>query len=572
MSPALRPAASPIVRLFILSCSCLVACQACNMLVEDRLEEGPAVHCQERNLRLSRELDPGGCVTVIGERFTARLLEHAPETTAVVSFSLAHAPQDPLRVIELAVTDGDEVAFAIPGLPVPAGSRLRVQIQGRHVLNAFSGHFEVVLEHHLATIDTAGLVTLRFVGASEGAAPRTFGRIATGLTDGPDLELAFSPDGRQLVAGAPALSDRGLPLHAVGPAARRLAVLDAFGRSVLGHLEDTGGIDSVGFLPAWDDAPARLVWSRRDAQTGRFRLVAGELEENGLGPVVAIEGLPDFVLPPRVVHAPGALVMLPRDHLASWLAGEPAPGGAALRVISPALDLGELGCADLLGEADPEAVPVDLVLAEPAGLGRVALASCASGLPPAAGGTFTITARWILWEETGPRPVEEWAAFSLETRRPPLGWSLPGAPGPQGPALLHTAPGVSVTDRGPILWDADAGAAIEAGTEALRGHPVRALLIDADRLLLWVPPAWRSTPAMPGDDLLLVGRRDGGTWSFRSHARDLQFALGWSGDLLILANTEQMIQSTLDDFTAGLPGALFAPSACVFAVLNPSHR
>ncbi len=571
MPPAPSPATSSFIRLSILLGSCLL-CYACTALVEDRLEDGPAVHCAERNLRLSRELDPGDCVTVIGERLTARLLEHTPETVAVVSFSLAETPQEPLRVQEHPVTAGAEVSFAIPELPVPAGSRLRVQIQGRHVLHAFSGHFEVILEHHLATIDADGLVTLRFVGAAHGAVPRTFGRIPTGLTDGPDLELVFSPDGRHLVAGAPALSERGRPLHATGPVARRLAVLDAFGRSVLARFEDTGGIDSVGFLPAGAAAPARLVWSRRDAQTGRFRMVAGELKEDGLGPAVAVTGLPEFVLPPRLVHTADTLAVLPRDHLASWLAGEPAPVGPELQILSSALALTGLGCADLLGAADPEAVPVDLVLAEPPGLGRIALASCATGLPSAAGGTFTVTARWLRWEETGPRLLEDWTPFAMETSRPPLGWVLPGAPNPHGPALLHTAPSDTPEYQGPILWDADAGAAVPCGTDALGGFPVRALLADADSLLLFVPPAWRPTPALPGEHLLLEGHRDGGRWSFQAHARDLQYALAWSEDLLLLANTEQMIQSTLDDFTAGLPGALFAPSACVFAVLKPSHR
>jgi hypothetical protein len=571
MSPAKRPALFQIHRIapWLLS---LAAC-ACTVLVEGRLEDGPLVHCDEHNVRLSRELDTGACQTVPGERFTVRLDDYSPQNRAVVQFSPADTPHRILAELELAVEPGGRISFAMPDLPVPAGSRIRVQIQGRYAPAAFSGHFEVGWMSLLAALDEEGLVSLWLAEATPGTAPRLFGRIPSGGSDGPDGELVFSPAGRHLVAGVPAHPGRGLPPQEAQTGGRNLRLLSVFGRRILATLEDTGGIDAVAFQEAASGSPPRLVWVRRDPQTGRLRLVAGELEEDGLGPVVTVREAPDFLLPPRLVSAFGDVYVFPRDHLVDWQLAQSATPGEGIRLITRGLTATALSCETALGQSGAERQPLDLIPVDHPELGRIVLVSCVSAeFPVGAPATYAVLARWVRWESSLPRLLDEWVPFTVTTPRLPAGWSLPPRPGPVSLALLGTFPSADSAARGPIVVDPATEDAVEVDVSALGTTGLRALLSDGETLLVYAPETWRADPPAPSDPTLLVGKRFAPGWSFGRHARDLRHALPWSEDLLVLANPHNMIQSTLDDFTAGLPGALFTPSACVHAVLKPSYR
>lgn len=572
MSPAQRPASSPNPEIAFMLLA-LTAC-ACTVLVEGRLEDGPAVHCDEHNVHLSRELDTGTCHTVPGERFTVHLDDYSPQDRAVVQFSPAPTPHRILAELELAVEPGGRISFAMPDLPVPTGSRIRVQIQGRYAPAAFSGHFEVGWMSLLAALDGEGLVSLWLAGVTPGDTPRLFGRIPSGVPDGPDDELVFSPAGRHLVAGAPAHPGRGLPPAETQAVGRTLRLLSVFGRRRLAILEDTGGIDAVAFQEATSAAPARLVWARRDPQTGRWRLVAGELEEEGLGPVVTIGEAPDFLLPPRLVSAFGDVFVVPRDHLADWQRPQPAAAEGTFWLVTPGLTASALSCEAALGLGGDDRQPLDLIPVDHPEQGRIAVVSCVSAaFPPAPSpASHEVVARWVRWESSRPRVREEWAPFGVITPRIPVGWSLPPRPGPGVFSLLGTVPAPGADAPGPILVAPAPEGSVEVDASALGNTGLRALLVAPETLLVYAPETWRADPQAPPGPTLLVGRRGVSGWSFGLHSRELRHAIPWSEPVLLLANPHNMIQSTLDDFTAGLPGALFTPSACVHAVLKPSYR
>ncbi len=546
----------------------LLSAAGCTWIVDERLDEVPGVHCDEHNLRLERELALESCATVVGERFTVHLKQWSPETLAVVSFAPADAPQEVLESLEVGVLVPGMVSFTIPDLPAAPGTRLRVQIQGSNVLNAFSGHFEIELDSSLAGIGEDGLVSFWFAGDTPEA--MLYGRIPTDLGDASEAELIQCPCGRHLAAGARAVSDGPVQRFSSGAVPRDLVLLEPFERAVTGRLEGTGGIDSVGFLPPAGAENVRAVWSRHDAQTGRWRLVACELGPDGPGPTVLIGGVPDFSTPPRLESGFGAVLVLPRDHIPAWLGSQPEPEVGDFFQITPELVARRFSCAELFGPGLDAAFPVEGALVKDPRRGRMGLFSCAVAGAQGPLSPFTVNTRWIPWGPDGPRVEAAEEVFSVSSCGLPLGWNLPARPDSGSPLLLETLPdddGVC----GPLLVEPPGADPVEVDVSGLAGTGVRTLLIDARTALLYVPGRWKTSGDQGLPDHLVGIRMDDG-WHFEPGRRDLEHALVWSGDLLLLANTTQMIQSTMGNFTAGLPGALIAPTACGFAVLKPSYR
>jgi len=541
----------------------------CTVLVEDRLEEAAIAPCAEHNLRLERELDLPACRTVVGERFLVHLKDFTPDTAAVVSFAPADAPQEVLATVEAGVGHSGTVSFQVPDLRAATGARIRVQIQGKNVLNAFSGHLEIRLMSTLAGIDLDGLVSLWFIG--EDLKPLLQGRIPSLPGAAQNAELVLSPGGRTLAAGASAVADGPTPRYESGAVPRDLELLSTFARTVIGTLTGTGGIDSLAFLPDTSEGATRVVWSRRDAQTGRWKLVVGEFGEAAPGPAILVEDLPDFDLPPRLVQAFDGILVIPRDHVPAWLRDESGPMSPVFSLISPALTVSTVSCGDLFPGLDGSAVPLDARPLDHPQYGPIGLISCAARVLTADEPDFPVTARWVRWTPEGPERVDTWEVFAVNSPQIPLFWVLPPRPNLDSPALLVSLPSTDPERSSLLRWDPRAAAAVALDTSALAGGGLRALLLDDDTLLAYVPQTWRTTldEDAPG---LLTGTRAATSWELQTRNRDLQYALAWSEDLLILANTTQLIQSTLSDFTTGFPGTLIAATACGFAVLKPSHR
>ncbi len=547
----------------------LLLLTGCTPIIEDRIEDGPAVHCDEHNLRLSRELDLPDCTTVVGERFLAQLEEFIPDTTAVVSFAPVDAPQAVLEAMEVEVTTPGRVTFTIPDLPVPTGTRLRIQIQGKNVLNAFSGHFEVGLQSTLAALSPGGDVNLWFWNGPT-TSPHWHGKIpSTRAASGLD-ELVFSPCGRFLVAGKRTVTDASPTRWAGQIEPVELDVISGLERRPLQRIESSGGVDSLGFLPSSELASAHVVWSRHDLQTGLWRVVTAVFSKPAPSPTVTVGELPVTAVPPRMVSGFESVIVIPRDHIPAWLSGDDTTPPGAFHLISGDLEVRPLTCAEVFGQDAASAHPVEARFMNHPGQGKFILISCAladfSGPSP----VFRVSSRPVPWADGGPRlePVDR--VSTVATARLPLGWVLPPRADTQSMRLLE---GLSLPDapEGPLLVDPVGGTGVELEVPALASPVYRSLMVDPDTLLLYVPSGWGEDDSMMPPGQFLITRSATG-WQVEQLARDLEHALVWSGDLLVLANTTQMIQSTLSDFAAGMPGALVVSSSCGFLALKPSYR
>ncbi|PKN19567.1 MAG: hypothetical protein CVU65_17895 [Deltaproteobacteria bacterium HGW-Deltaproteobacteria-22] len=546
----------------------LFVAAGCTKIVEDRLEDGPAVHCSEHNLRLTRELDLPVCATLVGERFSVQLEEFVPETTAVVSFAPADAPAAILRVLEVAVGAPGMVTFDFPDLPAATGSRIRIQIQGKNTLNAFSGYFEVDLLSTMAGLAPNGDVDVWFWNGTE--RPLWHGRITPRRTQSSRNELRFSPCGRFLAAGTRAVTDGAQDRYVNGIEPVDLDLISGFERRIVAHLEATGGIDSIGFLPSTDVASVHPVWTRHEPQTGLWRLVASAFDGLSPGPTVFVGEIPGMAVPPRIMSGFETVIVISRDHIPSWLGGDAGPPPGAFLQISPDLTVRSFSCADLFGPADAAASPVEAILVDHPERGRIGLFSCAeadfSGLAPA----FRVSSRWLPWDDDGPRFEAAAGVSTVMSGRLPLGWNLPPRPDYNSPMLLE---GLAVTeaDAGPVLLDPGEGESFELELPTLYSSAFRALMVNSDTLLIYVPTGWSGdNPALQA--IQLTGTRTASGWNIATLSRDLEHALVASGELLLLANTTQMVQSTLSDFSAGMPGALIVSSSCGFLALKPSYR
>jgi len=540
----------------------------CTRIVEDRLEDGPAVHCSEHNLRLARELDLPVCATLVGERFSVQLEEFVPETTAVVSFAPADSPQTILRVMEIGVGTPGMVTFGFPDLPAATGSRIRIQIQGKHTLNAFSGYFEVDLMSTMAGLAANGDVNVWFWDGTE--SPLWHGRIAATRAQPGQNELRFSPCGRFLAAGKRTVANGAQDLYSNGTEPVDLDLISGFERRIVARLESTGGIDSIGFLPSTDVTSVHPVWARHDPQTDLWRLVAGAFDGLSPGPTVFVGELPGMVAPPRIMSGFDTVIVISRDHIPSWLGGDASQPPGAFLLISQDLTVRSFSCADLFGPADASASPVEAILVDHPERGRIGLLSCAeadfTGLAPA----FRVSSRWLPWDDDGPRIDAAAGVSTVMSGRLPLGWNLPPRPDYNSPMLLE---GLAITDEnaGPVLLDPLEGVSVELELPTMASPSFRALMVNADALLLYVPTGWSGDDPAP-QAIQLTGTRTSSGWNIATLSRDLEHALVASGELLLLANTTQMVQSTLSDFSAGMPGALIVSSSIGFLALKPSYR
>lgn len=495
--------------------------------------------CEEQNVRIEREQTFTPCVFPPGERITVHLEHGTTEKQAVVYFLSDDNPEQIVFRLETTV-DNNSIAFTVPHLSVVPGTWVRVHIQGKHTSESISGSFRIQTTALWAAVTIDG----KFLG---------------GITH----ETLFSP------VITYELPDEALPAHMVSsPDGRMWAIGQKSAEKVDGNLattdiplilvsaiqpwnmwvvSNTGGLDSFGFLLSANSEPI-VVWSLHDQ--GQWRLVHAKVSISGstLFPI-PIANMAPMDRPHRIRTSPSGIFIVPRSHLTNT-------ENIQFLSLSPEMETSSFSCTQAFGEEIP-LVPFDAVPGKVVENGLALFLSCISPVPE--NNTYRVFTRWIVWNgqfQEALSPPHELIVESF-----PGKWHLPVLdPEIQGPALLEPV----VSDGIWTLFDRSQTNPI-LSLSVTQSQSWNALFLDTHTLLLYTP-----VHNTTSNGSLLVFQATHG-WQSQLYFRNLRYMVPFVARQLLLANLDQLIQITLDELLAGMPGFPVFGSACNVVDAQPQY-
>lgn len=511
---------------------------ACSAWVDRELSS--RMNCGEKHVRIGREQSFTPCLFTPGERITVHLQNPARDDWAVVRFLSETDPENILASLETPVKN-DGIEFALPEVPAPPGTFLQVQIQGKHVPEGVTGTFRIQMAAVWAAVVPGG--HLRGGITDGGAFQRFFQRELP--PDALSARILAAPGGRLWAAGRIAPD----PSDGAGISLMLISSIDPWPAIVL---PGTGGLDAAGFLPP--PAPGAdpiVVWTRQD-ENG-WQVVYSQPEWGDAAVTESpINGLNLLTRPPRIRSSSRALLIT--------LPPEDAPHGSpCFFAVSPERALSSISCADVFG-TDIPMVPLDAVPGTASAQSLPVFLSCRSLTPEPEGTRIRI--RQVFWDgsfhtDDALQP-REFFSDALPGR-----WHLPVfEPDPQGPALLEPADPQGIW----TLWDPEQNPT-DLPLADTGGQTWEALFVDAQTLLMYMP-VWDADA--PAGSLQI--RKPAHGWIPQHYPCRLRHVTPFSPRQLLLANPDQLIQSTLDDFLSGMPGTPVLNMTCDFVAIRPLYR
>ncbi len=531
---------------------------SCSLYVDGQLEKFPDSHCREMNVRIEKELATDTCMIVPGEVLTVRMKHFQPETDARISFSPADSVSSILLVMDVPVTPEGSFPIQMPELSVPVGTRVRVQIQGVHAGNAFSGSLEVIVAGLAAALKESGHLDL-FLAGEEG-----FRRAAS--LDAPVAHrMVFSPCGRFLATGSCHIQDEK---DGVLPDGGKLTILSPFRRWPILEEDATGGISSMVFLPMNQPDRVQLLSSLQDFPDGLWRVVAKNVTSLEAQNHETVQDLPKTTFPPRMVYAGQGAVWMSTDPLGAWHNNTPAPPPEAFAWIDVDKSVRLFPCETLFNGGETWH-PFSVVAGDPQTNDETrSWWSCARKLPENPP-RYEIRGAWFLTSPTGPQPESIQQETTIVSANIPHEWHFSHPVGTKSTGLLNSR--CTVPDCHVHVLPADQPA-FSLSVGLLEPQiTVPEVLLQKDLLIVYVPVALSGSPLIVPPNTLF-GERIDGEWIFSAFGRDVRHAVFATEELLLLAKSTQLVQSTIPDFRTGYQGDLISPQVYKRISLSTGYR
>lgn len=493
--------------------------------------------CEEQNVRIEREQTFTPCVFPPGERITVHLEHSTTDKQAVVYFLSDDTFGQIVFWLETTV-DNNSIAFTVPHLNVVPGTWVRVHIQGKHTPESISGSFRIQTTALWAAVTIDG----KFLG---GITHETlFSPIITHEIPAEALpaHIVSSPDGRMWAIGQK--NAENVDANSTGIPLILVSTIQPWNMWVLSN---TGGLDSLGFLLPADSEPM-VVWSQHNQ--GQWRLVHAKVSMSGstLFPM-PVANMAPMDRPHRIRTSLSGIFIVQRSHLTST-------ENSQFLSLSPEMETSTFSCTQAFGEEIP-LTPFDVVPGKVIENGLALFLSCISPVPE--NNQYRVRTQWIVWNgqfQEALSPSQELLVGSF-----PGKWHLPVLdPEIQGPALLEPAVSHGIW----TLFDLSQTNPI-IPLSVTESQTWNALFLDTQTLLLYTP--FQNTTS---NGSLLVFRATH-EWQSQIYFRNVRYMVPFVARQLLLANPDQLIQSTLDEFLAGMPGFPVFGAACNVVNVQPQY-
>ncbi len=519
---------------------------ACSWRIDAMLSD--RADCGENDVRIHREQDFSPCAFTVGERVTVFFKNTPKDDIAILHFLAASDPGRVLATREAPLENGASITLAIPEMAVPPVTDVQVLIQGKHDPGGLTGSFRFRLAARWTAATADGCFLL---GIAQGRGFQEVLSQSLPAASGGHGILA-SRDGRALAAGEVLEPDGSLD---------SVPLLLFDGASPWAHLvlPHTGGTDAAGFLPAagGNDA-SRLLAVQRESGTRPWRLFTVSPPSSGEADPDPVPGTEAFSHPPCIRSTSAGAIVVPRDP-------DLSPETASFLFISPHLSLQEVSCAHIFPD-DDGMIPLDAAGGAPESGILPVLVACVA--QDALSGEYRVKFRWLEWAGENLQARDGWPEFEASTCAAPRRLHIPlFDPGPQTPVLLETRPSEEGATGCPWLLLDPSRPGEPLPMEGTGEGKWQALFLDPETLVLYRP-----APAADGPDGRLQARRSADGWAPVELPCRLRHAAAVSPRQLLLANADQLIQSTLDDFLSGIPGTVVVNEACDFVAIHPVYR